>query len=663
MMHSSIIIVFVPLLLTLTVVFEQLLLSFVGRKNDERSVISVIMPCYNCHVAWLEQTLQSLRQQSLCRHLEIILVDDGSLHHRQLPVMGDADKFARMLTVRHGQNRGLVHARNTGASIASSPFLVFLDPDDLIEPLALEKLLLAHLLANDDASSSLGAKVGFVYPGVTHFRSDAQHPNTRYPFYYQAVPYSEGRLLDLSAGGFIPSFALIARDLYWRAGGMCPAVQGFEDYDFWIRLMNVGAYGGRLVDEPLFWYRRHDRGRTAQLERQQFDWVEELRRTNLHGLGPCYPRRFQDPLPIDIDRIISRLEIGDAVRNAYLFIPWMERGGAEQYELDLLTHCRIPGIDRWVVVTDTPSTHPWRHRYQQATPLLFHADTLTTSPGQMDRFVALLFRLRPPALVVVRNSRLGYSVSSTYPHVAFVDIQHLRGRYWEDLSANAKLSARIVVSPDLLPHVRHAVHILPMIDAKIWHPSSVRNKYATEDKVPRVAFVGRADEQKDPKRWSRITRLLHQSHGVGRLVVARGPLVHTLKGDSMHDWIENAATLRELMTAHPTVLLMTSRVEGLPLIAVQCLMAGVPVVAPRINGLHSLAQSPLLHLYAPEASDSYVADLVWHALATYKMHTDAMDAFPSSRLAELFSPDRFCSQWHQVMASCLQDDAKSRPTI
>ena len=48
---------------------------------------------------------------------------------------------------------------------------------------------------------------------------------------------------------------------------MCTRKQGiryFEDYDFWCRVSSLG-YTGRLLREPLFYYRRHAKGNSANV--------------------------------------------------------------------------------------------------------------------------------------------------------------------------------------------------------------------------------------------------------------------------------------------------------------------------------------------------------------------------------------------------------------
>ena len=46
-----------------------------------------------------------------------------------------------------------------------------------------------------------------------------------------------------------------------------PVILMPEDYDFWLRLASLGVHG-KLLPEPLFFYRRHTKGRSAWVRRQ-----------------------------------------------------------------------------------------------------------------------------------------------------------------------------------------------------------------------------------------------------------------------------------------------------------------------------------------------------------------------------------------------------------
>jgi glycosyltransferase involved in cell wall biosynthesis len=591
-----------------------------GDKNSSDSLISVIIPCYNCRADWLKETIDSLQNQTIVKNLQVILVDDGS--HPAL-INPPRHSFKKFILFRHPKNRGLSAARNSGVKLASSPFIIFLDPDDVIVPNCLEKLLLAYYFNSQDLSN-----LGWVYPGTVQFRTTPD--GLKLPFYYHAIKYSKRRLFSLESG-FIPSFALIPRNLYNSVGKMCDIVRGYEDYDFWLRLAVYG-YQGMVLDEELFWYRRHDKGRTAEIEARELLWREELRENNINRLGPCYPRKKVDFVKTPfID--LTKINLNTLGEYTYLMIPWMERGGAEQYELDLLK-C-LPDAARIVIITDSKSFNPYKSKYSQFKNVeIFHLSTLNLNTFEAD-FVEYMFRVRPPKQIIIRNSWLGYEIAKKYPHFSFitVDIHHLPNKHFEQLSMESSIGKSVLITDRIWLEGRSKVIIPPMVDKTIWKLESPNHKNAKT----RVAFIGRFVEQKDPSKWTRITKELASELWIP-FAIGEGPLRKQLVVEELYEWIDDPLIFKKVLLLQPTVLLLTSQEEGLPISVLQCLSIGIPVVAPK-KIFHPRAH-PLLFLYDDNSSDQEIRNLLEIA-SKGNQSTD--------NLLEILGEKEFCEKWNQVL--------------
>jgi glycosyltransferase involved in cell wall biosynthesis len=94
-------------------------------------VVSVVITCYN-QARFLREAIESILSQSYSNN-EIIVMDDGSTDNT-------SQIAASYSTVRYiyQQNQGLSAARNTGLQQSRGEFVVFLDADDRLLPIALE---------------------------------------------------------------------------------------------------------------------------------------------------------------------------------------------------------------------------------------------------------------------------------------------------------------------------------------------------------------------------------------------------------------------------------------------------------------------------------------------------------------------------------------------
>ncbi len=104
----------------------------------EDVLVSIIVPVYNVE-DYLGRCVDSIRQQTH-KKIEIILVDDGSTDNSPR-ICDDYAKEDSRIIVIHQENRGLGPARNAGIDIAHGEWICFVDSDDYISSLFVERLL------------------------------------------------------------------------------------------------------------------------------------------------------------------------------------------------------------------------------------------------------------------------------------------------------------------------------------------------------------------------------------------------------------------------------------------------------------------------------------------------------------------------------------------
>lgn len=101
-------------------------------------MVSIIIPVYNVE-QYLFQCLESVIIQSY-QNLEIIIVNDGSPDNSH-SIIRDFEDRDRRIKVINQQNAGLSAARNRGINKATGEYLMFVDSDDTIGIMMVEKLI------------------------------------------------------------------------------------------------------------------------------------------------------------------------------------------------------------------------------------------------------------------------------------------------------------------------------------------------------------------------------------------------------------------------------------------------------------------------------------------------------------------------------------------
>lgn len=109
--------------------------------------LDVIVPVYNAK-ATLEECLRSILTQKTNYSFRLIVIDDGSTDGTSALV--DNYSTQKNVLVLHQKNRGASAARNTGILCSDAQYLMFMDADDRLAPMAIEHLMENALKNNAD---------------------------------------------------------------------------------------------------------------------------------------------------------------------------------------------------------------------------------------------------------------------------------------------------------------------------------------------------------------------------------------------------------------------------------------------------------------------------------------------------------------------------------
>ena len=119
-------------------------------------IVTVVVPGFDV-AEYAGEALDSLRAQSLSQWTAV-LVDDASSDATGAIFDAAAAADARFEVVHHRERQGLGAARNTGIERVRTPFVAFLDADDLYTPHALDRLVTTLAASgSDDVNASVYA--------------------------------------------------------------------------------------------------------------------------------------------------------------------------------------------------------------------------------------------------------------------------------------------------------------------------------------------------------------------------------------------------------------------------------------------------------------------------------------------------------------------------
>ena len=185
------------------------------------------------------------------RQLELIVVDDASTDGgtavveawmQALLAAGD-HPFVRLQLLRHSRNAGLAAARNTAFAAAQAPWCFVLDADNALYPDAVA----AFLALAEGGIDGLAV----VHP-LLAVEAEPGRPDEQRSLVSTAA-WQQQRLLRENT---VDAMALVRRSAWQAVGGYTHIEGGWEDYDFWCKLIAAG-YHGVQCPRLLAVYRSH----------------------------------------------------------------------------------------------------------------------------------------------------------------------------------------------------------------------------------------------------------------------------------------------------------------------------------------------------------------------------------------------------------------------
>ncbi len=226
-----------------------------------RPFVSVVLPVYNQAMFIADSVRSVLAHQRF--PLELIVINDGSTDDPRAAL----EEFATDPRIRviDQANAGIAAALNRGFQEAQGSFLTWTSADNHYRVGALDALA-DYLLDNPSiglvyANVQLISDSGEVLRASSYRKADQSPEDSS----ILLLPLQSETLCELN-DNFLNSCFLYRRECAEAVGAYRSEYLGYEDYDYWLRILQLTNIAHLDSDEALYHYRIHDNSLTATLE-------------------------------------------------------------------------------------------------------------------------------------------------------------------------------------------------------------------------------------------------------------------------------------------------------------------------------------------------------------------------------------------------------------
>jgi len=209
------------------------------------SLITVYITNYN-YGKFITQAIESVLSQKDV-NVELLIIDDGSTDNSKDII----EKYRNIdgITIVYQQNKGLNVTNNIALRLSHGKYIMRLDADDYLEPLALK--MLSDALDQDD-------DLGLVFPDYYIVDKEGNHLETHQRHNFK----KEVSLYDQAAHG---ACTMIRTKFLKELGGYNENYKCQDGYELWVKFVN--KYKVTNINKPLFSYRQHGSNLTSNENR------------------------------------------------------------------------------------------------------------------------------------------------------------------------------------------------------------------------------------------------------------------------------------------------------------------------------------------------------------------------------------------------------------
>lgn len=569
--------------------------------SKDAPLVSVVIPCYN-YGKYIREALGSVLSQTF-QNFEIIVVDGGSTDGETLNILRSLPKAKT--TVHYRSGRHLVGSnRNFGIEKARGKYVCCLDADDMLRPTYLQKALFYLERYNYDV----------VYPSAQCFGE------SRLLWIVNNTTFLD----NIETGNEVSTVAVFKKSAWAKAGGYkdWPIGEGHtpEDWEFWTRLLGYGFRFKRLK-EPLMMYRVHDAGLTARCATTLEDQRAIIRKENAHLINKknlrLISKRAAAQYEVKYPYINLREERLPDRTNILFCLPFVIVGGADRVLLTIAEHLSKNNYNVHVMTTQktNPAFGDNTAEYERITREIYHLDSFMENEDEWKDFILYLIEVKNIDILFLVGSEFTYNmipvVKKKHPYIKIVDqlfneFGHLKNNRKHAESIDLTIAANETIREILV----NQYHEVPEKVEVIVHGVDTESEFnpekmafsprELEPQVPAdkfvVSFIGRFSPEKSPDFFVDMAHALPQNLNLFFVMIGNGPeyakVKNHIKGLGLEDKFYAPGIVDDVkpFLKRTNLLVIPSQIEGIPIILLEALSMGIPVIASAVGGIPSVIQ-------------------------------------------------------------------------
>jgi len=314
--------------------------------------------------------------------------------------------------------------------------------------------------------------------------------------------------------------------------------------------------------------------------------------------------KFQPRALVFSDSVVEPLRYmprpSDGRRRIALITPHLGPGGAEHVLLEIAAAMDRSRFEIFVIATHSSDSR-WLARWRNLADHVYDLSAFVSDNRLVGATYSIAVNWAFDAMLL-QNTLIGYSgisaLKTALPNARFMDLIHSVDESWDIVSCTAAVSAKFDVRVVISEAVGIRLRQTGVEESRI---RLIRNGIDLENFKPvapqagpgvgRIVFAGRLDPVKRPLLLVDIARaLLKRGRSDFRFIVAGdGPKEHALRRKlketgfaHLFDLVGYVPNLASIF-ATADLVVIPSRSEGLPLVLLEALASGKPVVASNVG--------------------------------------------------------------------------------